>query len=251
LPPKTPFPVDPARIRETLQRIETLISSDSHLDACRAKIGRHFPGQLAVLFNLAGRDDQLFPTDRLRESIRSHMQRHQAGISGEPLDESDLEAIKVLKESSRLQQQLSYLANFTPNRWLLEQEIPVVLESRGRRLGAAPGAGAGGSPPLCDSPVGVALGGGFSRGDDAYVWSRDTGRLSGLCLSGGGIRSATFNLGILQGLAKKTSCAGSTTALRSLEAAIYISGLQPGSSARNPFIRVSRTVRGSTLSASI
>ena len=38
---------------------------------------------------------------------------------------------------------------------------------------------------------------------DPQRWSRDTGRLRGLCLSGGGIRSATFNLGILQGLAKK------------------------------------------------
>ena len=35
-----------------------------------------------------------------------------------------------------------------------------------------------------------------------YAWARE-GELTGLCLSGGGIRSATFNLGILQGLAAK------------------------------------------------
>jgi hypothetical protein len=195
VPPKTPFPVDPEQTAEILQRIETLIASDEHLDGCRAGIGMHFPGRLAVLFNLAGRDDKLFPTDLLRESIRSHVQRHHAGLSGHPLDDSDLEAIEELKGSSRLQQQLASLVDFTPNKWLLEQEIPFVVESRKRRLGAT------GNQPVSQDAVPGA--GSFPHRDDAYLWSRDTGRLRGLCFSGGGIRSATFNLGILQGMAKK------------------------------------------------
>jgi hypothetical protein len=189
LPPRTPFPVDPAQIAEILHRIEALIASDEHLEGCRGKIGEHFPGRLAVLFNLANKEDQLFPTHLLRESIRKHVSRHQAGLMGQPLDEADQAAIEELKGSSRLQQQLAYLVNYTPSKWLLEQEIPVVLESRRRRIKDT------GSQPPTE--------GGFPQRGDAYLWSRDTGRLRGLCLSGGGIRSATFNLGVLQGLAKR------------------------------------------------
>ena len=39
---------------------------------------------------------------------------------------------------------------------------------------------------------------------DIYRWARDS-EVSGICFSGGGIRSATFNLGILQGLASRGS----------------------------------------------
>ncbi|MDQ3997836.1 MAG: patatin-like phospholipase family protein [Gemmatimonadota bacterium] len=38
---------------------------------------------------------------------------------------------------------------------------------------------------------------------DASRWDEKTAPLAALCLSGGGIRSATFNLGMLQGLARK------------------------------------------------
>src|SRR5688572_2260060 len=38
---------------------------------------------------------------------------------------------------------------------------------------------------------------------DQSTWDRERAPLAALCLSGGGIRSATFNLGMLQGLARK------------------------------------------------
>jgi len=203
LPAQTPFPVDPAETAEIVRQIEALILHDEHLEGCRGKIEQHFPGRLAVLFNLAKDTDKLYPTEELRASIRNHVRRHQADLSGAPLDAADQEAMEQLKGSSRLQQQLAYLVDYTPNKWLLEQEIPVVLESRRRRIKAAAA-----TPPRAAVASGSSAATSvaresFSRADDAYLWSRDKGRLSGLCFSGGGIRSATFNLGILQGLASK------------------------------------------------
>lgn len=188
---------------DVLKTIKALIEQDDHLDRCRKRIGEFFPGRLAVMFNLADTEDKLFPLDALRTSIREHIARHEHEPVGQHLSDADLCAISDLKRSSKLQQQLAYLVHYTPSKWLLEQEIPVVMESRRRRLGtlhtgsAAPGDGLPGSTepkPSADSSNFI---------PDSYAWSRDTGRLRGLCLSGGGIRSATFNLGILQGLAKK------------------------------------------------
>src|SRR5439155_15783960 len=68
--------------------------------------------------------------------------------------------------------------DYTPNRWLLTQEIAHIRARRkihGRRPREFNG--------------------------DPYEWAREN-ELEGICFSGGGIRSATFNLGVLQGLAK-------------------------------------------------
>jgi hypothetical protein len=189
-PDQEPFPADPERVNEILRQIEGVIANDEHLGSCRARLGERFPGRLAVLLNLADEDDQLYPLDRLRESIRNHVRLHQESLSGQALGAEDQRALEELKGSSRLQQQLAYLVRYTPGKWLLEQEIPVILESRRRRLKES-------------GPNAAAREATFSPHQDSYAWSRDTGRLSGLCLSGGGIRSATFNLGILQGLASR------------------------------------------------
>jgi hypothetical protein len=204
LPPRTSFPVDPVQTAEIVQRIFALMIVDEHLDGCRGTILKYFPGQLAVLFNLAGENDKLFPSDLLRESIRKHVARHQADLSGQPLDDADRTAIENLKRSSRLQQQLAYLVDYTPSKWLLGQEIPVVQESRRRRIHFEDDQMAS-DPAAPDGFLGTRAqpSDRLSSGVDPYLWSRDNGRLSGLCFSGGGIRSATFNLGILQGLAKK------------------------------------------------
>src|SRR6266849_773006 len=78
-----------------------------------------------------------------------------------------------------LQEQLASLTNFTPSQWLLAQEIPAI---RRRRILVT----------KTDDQ--------FDPGDDPYKWAR-LKKLQGICFSGGGIRSATLNLGIIQGLA--------------------------------------------------
>jgi hypothetical protein len=84
-----------------------------------------------------------------------------------------------LAKNPQLQEQLAYFLNYVPSKWLLSQEIPVVVDRRNiHRIAVT-----------------------YEPGDDPYEWARGQ-KLQGICLSGGGIRSATFNLGILQGLAK-------------------------------------------------
>jgi hypothetical protein len=78
---------------------------------------------------------------------------------------------RELPENPKLQQRVAVWVHFVPSKWLLEQE----LESR-RKWSAA-------------------------EGGDIYNFVANEG-LTGVCFSGGGIRSATFNLGIIQGLAQ-------------------------------------------------
>ena len=88
---------------------------------------------------------------------------------------------KYLADKPHLQQKVADLVDYSPSRWLLTQEIPAMQERRAihRR------------PDVSFNP----------QTDDPYDWARVSG-LQGICFSGGGIRSATFNLGVLQGLAK-------------------------------------------------
>jgi hypothetical protein len=94
---------------------------------------------------------------------------------------NDLELAKFIDGQPHLQEQLASLTNFMPSEWLLAQEIPAI---RQRRLHLK-------RPDIAFDPDG-----------DPYEWARGT-NLQGICFSGGGIRSATLNLGILQGLAER------------------------------------------------
>ena len=109
------------------------------------------------------------------------------------------ERAKVLKEpvgweslahrlelSPRLQSIAASCTSYTPSVWLLEQE----LIARGKSDAGCNLAPDDNPAAMCDA---TAL--------DIYRLAR-TVDSSGLCFSGGGIRSATFNLGVLQGLAK-------------------------------------------------
>src|ERR1700760_677505 len=78
-----------------------------------------------------------------------------------------------------LQQALAYQMQYTPSKWLLEQEKPFLLQRRARHHA---------NQEQADN--------------DIYEWARKN-QVTGLCFSGGGIRSATFNLGVLQALASK------------------------------------------------
>ena len=75
----------------------------------------------------------------------------------------------LLEANPSAQAKLAVISEYTPSKWLLERE----LQSQG-----------------CSQ-----------NHEDAYT-SASRRRAVGLCLSGGGIRSATFNLGILQGLSQ-------------------------------------------------
>ena len=77
-----------------------------------------------------------------------------------------------------IQAQVASLAGYTPSEWLLEHEL-VQVDERRKKVGSDP----------------------VSSNGSAYDRAAASG-LMGLCFSGGGIRSATFNLGILQGLAE-------------------------------------------------
>jgi hypothetical protein len=76
----------------------------------------------------------------------------------------------LLTQSPDSQAKLAVISEYTPSKWLLERE----LEAQGYWK---PGS------------------------DDAYTCAGKRSA-TGLCFSGGGIRSATFNLGILQGLSQ-------------------------------------------------
>ena len=86
-----------------------------------------------------------------------------------------------LQSRADVQARLASLTGYTPSKWLLERELGEVEQRRAKfdiHPQAAPDSAA-----------------------DTYKHASDLG-LMGLCFSGGGIRSATFNLGILQGLAE-------------------------------------------------
>ena len=75
-----------------------------------------------------------------------------------------------LPSNPKLQQRVAAKVHFVPSKWLLEQE----MEACGK----------------------------WSKEDGDVYRKAAQERLTGVCFSGGGIRSATFNLGVLQGLAQ-------------------------------------------------
>jgi hypothetical protein len=77
---------------------------------------------------------------------------------------------KVLAADPKLQQGLAVSTAYVPSKWLLEQE----LQARGVE---------------------------DVESEDIYKLAAKE-KLTGVCFSGGGIRSATFNLGVMQGLAQ-------------------------------------------------
>lgn len=93
-----------------------------------------------------------------------------------PASAADLE--QQLASLPAVQAQIAWYLHYTPSKWLFERELEIVGKRRDK--------------------MGI---GSVEPGQDAYDRAGKSG-LMGLCLSGGGIRSATFNLGILQGLAE-------------------------------------------------
>ena len=84
---------------------------------------------------------------------------------------SEAEISRLIYSQPRAQARLATFVDYPPAKWLLEQE----LTAKGKWPPADPGRDV------------------FDVADEL--------KLTGICFSGGGIRSATFNLGVLQGLA--------------------------------------------------
>jgi len=91
------------------------------------------------------------------------------GIGPDEYTEAALQ--RELPSNPKLQQRAAVRLHYVPSKWLLEQE----MEACGRWSA--------------------------ENGEDVYLAAARAG-LTGVCFSGGGIRSATFNLGVLQGLAQ-------------------------------------------------
>lgn len=100
----------------------------------------------------------------------------------------------TLRSRPALQAILASRTGYTPSKWLLMEEFDELAERRTK-------------VPMDD----------LDENPDAYQRAAKSG-LMGLCLSGGGIRSATFNLGVLQGLAE----------LRLLDCFDYLSSVSGG-----------------------
>ena len=129
-------------------------------------------------------------------------------LPGEKLQYEQLYQYPALQES------LAFMVHYTPSKWLLEQEAPAIRNLRRlhfpeeevpefKPMEAA-------ADPSQDAP------------GDIYTWARDR-KIAGMCFSGGGIRSATFNLGIVQGLAKQ-NCLHGFDYLSSVSGGGYIHG---------------------------
>jgi hypothetical protein len=119
------------------------------------------------------------------------------------LDPTNPNASETLRQNPRLQEAVAAVTAYTPSKWLLERELSerdannvVANKDEDNSPVAEPGPAGTESeePPKRKSwPL--------SENEDVYdAAARE--ELSGLCFSGGGIRSATFCLGVLQALAE-------------------------------------------------
>jgi hypothetical protein len=126
------------------------------------------------------------PADYVRELAQQLSKKIETGEAKDfarvPRQATDAGSLEnLLNRRPDLQAHAASLTGYTPSKWLLEQEL-VAINLRRAELKIAPLTPAEADP-------------------DPYVRASRSG-VMGLCFSGGGIRSATFNLGILQGLAE-------------------------------------------------
>ena len=116
--------------------------------------------------------------DQAFREITSGVNDELIRIVGTPPPPDALALKGALVAQPDLQAQVASLTGYTPSRWILERELEHV-DQRRKNLSIEPVEPTGGP----------------------YNRAQHSG-LMGLCFSGGGIRSATFNLGVLQGLAE-------------------------------------------------
>jgi hypothetical protein len=156
----------------------------------RLRLGQIFPaggiymGSTPQNQSLTHREKDQSYLEKLAVKGEDYFKQHPSSI--EKILEQKIEstASKIalyLSDRPHLQQKLAEAVNYSPSEWLLEKEIRLVRARRAIHTS------------IHDPED--------SETDGVYQWACKH-RLLGLCFSGGGIRSATFNLGILQGLAR-------------------------------------------------
>jgi hypothetical protein len=120
---------------------------------------------------LSQRTDAKITPEQWRESVelRDYLPEKPANA---------LQLAQDLESLPELQAQLAWHLGYTPSQWLLEHELAQVDARRAAEQ---------------IFPI--------DQNGETYIRAAHSG-LMGLCLSGGGIRSATFNLGVLQALAE-------------------------------------------------
>ena len=125
------------------------------------------------------------PAEYVSELAKWALQKIESGsgeeirrILGVPLDTNLIAVTEKLGARPDHQAQVASLTGYTPSQWILEHELGEV-DKRRKNLGIDP----------------------VPQKEKTYERAAASA-LMGLCFSGGGIRSATFNLGILQGLAE-------------------------------------------------
>jgi hypothetical protein len=143
----------------------------------RDKAAKDFCDRLATTIK------DFYERKRAREEQREAFAtswHHSFSVSVPSVDTIDAQQIAtLLYHQPRAQARLAALVDYPPSKWLLEQELA-----------------AKGKWPPEDTPNDIYA----VPSKDAYDVAAEQ-NLTGICFSGGGIRSATFNLGILQGLA--------------------------------------------------
>jgi hypothetical protein len=113
---------------------------------------------------------------------------------GTPTEQLIEELAAALASHSHHQAYLAAFTTYTPSKWLLEQELSQRQSNNSFEAQSAASLSPEASQPSWESS--------WTGSSDIYVAAAEQS-LVGLCFSGGGIRSATFNLGVLQGLAAR------------------------------------------------
>ena len=119
---------------------------------------------------------------------------------------TELALAQQLEANAPLQAEVAWYCGYTPSKWLLENELEEVKTRRsGFNVAWVDESGdiQGGSEKEKAERIKEAPTASTAPKVNVDVYERAAlSRLMGICFSGGGIRSATFNLGILQGLAE-------------------------------------------------
>ena len=104
-------------------------------------------------------------------------------------------SVNNLVRNARLQKELAIETGYSPSKWLLEQEL------KSRRRWAVDREEFLEEPCFPHGPGELRFGLDKEGAHDVYEIAEEQ-ELTGICFSGGGVRSATFNLGMLQALAE-------------------------------------------------